>query len=74
MAAAVFLEVGDLLLQAEVLFLQAAVIHKAVEAIHWEVAVTPCWQQSRVAVGLVVHLCRRLKWDMMFALRQTSLI
>ena len=86
--AAVLLEVGVLLLQVTVLLLQAtvsflqaavlllqvAVIHREVEAIHREVAVTPCRQRSQVAVGLVVHLYRRPKRDMMFALRRTSLI
>jgi hypothetical protein len=61
-------------MQVAVLLLQVAVIHLAVEAIHRKVAVTPCRQRSQVAVGLVVHLYRRPKRDMMFALRQTSLI
>jgi hypothetical protein len=77
-AVAVLLEAA-VLLGVTVLLLQVVVIRQAVEALHrevedirLEVAVTPCRQRSQTAVGL--HLYCRAKWDMMSALRQTSLI
>ena len=73
------LQVAVLSLRVAVILLRVAVIHQGVEAIHrevegirLEVAVTPCRRGSQVAVGLVVHLYRRAKRDMMSALRQTS--